>query len=203
VPHTLKIGFTGLHASGKTTTIHDVATELERAKVKVFVMDEMAGKASEGGFDLHRDKGFALQLWLIAAQIKLELEATRRGYDVILVERPVMDALPYARVSLQDGVMTQQEYSFLADTCWGYARTAPYHCIFALGELHGRGAQEEAQVMLHRKIADALRVYLAQLTANVNPDLTKVEFIEQKDRNERRRSISGLIIEMLSKAESV
>jgi hypothetical protein len=202
VSYTLKVGFTGMHESGKTTTMHDVAAELRRAKMDIFVIDEMARKAPDAGFHLHRDKGFTLQLWVTAAQIKLELEATRRGYDVILVERPVMDALAYAKVSLEDGVMTQQEYGLLSDICWGYARAAPYDYIFALSELHHRGrGEDEGEMVLHRKITGALRSYLDQLGANLDSGLTKVEFIAQNDRNERTTLISRKILQVLSKAK--
>lgn len=193
----MKIALTGSHACGKTTTIKDVARSLRARKFKVEVVEEQARRVQKAGLDLHRDKGFDLQLWVLAEQIAKEIEETNSKPDFILVDRPVYDAVIYSSISLEDKTMTQPQYSFIKDICWGYMNERPYDYIFILGPhtstvIHHKGEFEELHDRIDRKMDAGIAEILRAGAAGRIP--TKTIQVPEKNRAKRMHFISSVIL---------
>jgi predicted ATPase len=96
----VKIGITGTHSTGKTTFFDTLAPELTRSGLRVCRISDIARTAKSLGFPILTEHTFESTLWIIAECMRREAEASLTN-DVILVDRPVIDALGYLRAALQ------------------------------------------------------------------------------------------------------
>lgn len=94
-----KIAIAGTHSTGKTTFLHRLKDALFARGFSPEYVHDSAVKARELGFPILRDHTFESTAWLIAEAIRLETEASLTA-DVILVDRPVPDALGYLVAAL-------------------------------------------------------------------------------------------------------
>ena len=63
-------------------------------------VNDLARRARELGFPILTAHGFESTLWIMAEGMRLEMEAALAS-DVVLVDRPVLDALGYLRAALE------------------------------------------------------------------------------------------------------
>jgi hypothetical protein len=96
----IKIGITGTHSTGKTTLLDSLERELGQLNLGVHRLGNFASDAQAMGFPILREHTYESTLWIIAQCMRLEAEAALSA-DVILVDRPVIDALGYLRAALQ------------------------------------------------------------------------------------------------------
>ncbi|MGH3923755.1 MAG: AAA family ATPase, partial [Pseudonocardiaceae bacterium] len=97
--HAVKIAVTGTHSTGKTTFLAALDRALTELGYAVAKVADLAEEAAERGFPiLHRHTPHST-LWIMARGIALELEAALWA-DVVLVDRPVPDALGYYHAAL-------------------------------------------------------------------------------------------------------
>ena len=96
---TIKIAVTGTHSTGKTTFVDTVRRELETSGYSVAVVSDLGEEAMTRGFPILYHHVPQSTLWIMTTGIARELEAGL-GADVILVDRPVPDALGYYRAAL-------------------------------------------------------------------------------------------------------
>ena len=96
----MKIGITGTHSSGKTTFLQCLEQELSGASLKIHRIGDFARKAKDLGFLILTKHTYESTLWIMAECLRCETEASLRN-DVILVDRPVIDALGYLHAALQ------------------------------------------------------------------------------------------------------
>ena len=96
----IKIGITGTHSTGKTSFFDAVQEALSPSHLRVVRIGDFARRARSIGFPILRDHTFESTLWMMAECLRLEAEASLSN-DVILVDRPVLDALGYLRAALQ------------------------------------------------------------------------------------------------------
>lgn len=95
-----KVGVTGTHSTGKTTFLDSLEQELAPFKLRVSRLGEMARGARSLGFPILKDHTFESTLWIIGECLRREAEASLSS-DVILVDRPVIDALGYLQAALR------------------------------------------------------------------------------------------------------
>jgi len=86
-----KIGFTGVHGSGKTTRAKELRDQYRDLGKKVYVVDEVARSCP---LTLRTVEA---QEWIWYAQITAEKRAMEQDVDVIICDRTIMDNLMYYR----------------------------------------------------------------------------------------------------------
>lgn len=96
----IKIGITGTHSTGKSTFFDALEPELKPTGLKVCRISDIARAALSLGFPILTEHTFESTLWIMAECMRRETEASLTN-DVILVDRPVIDALGYLRAALQ------------------------------------------------------------------------------------------------------
>jgi hypothetical protein len=90
----MKIAVAGTHSTGKTIFLTRLRHLLETAGYHVASVGDLAGAARDHGFPILREQTVTSTLWIMTMGIAAELSAGRRA-DVVLVDRPITDALAY------------------------------------------------------------------------------------------------------------
>lgn len=101
-----KIGVAGTHSTGKSTFIAKVRLALEEKGLRVGGVDDLATRARSLGFPILTAHTFESTLWIMGECMRQEAEASLSN-DVILVDRPVPDALGYLLAALEVSGRTQ------------------------------------------------------------------------------------------------
>ncbi|MGY3038309.1 hypothetical protein ACVIIV_007479 [Bradyrhizobium sp. USDA 4354] len=96
----VKIGITGTHSTGKSSFFEAMQRELKPLNLRVTRIGDFATRAKALGFPILRDHTYESTLWIMTECMRLEAEASL-SFDVILVDRPVIDALGYLRAALE------------------------------------------------------------------------------------------------------
>lgn len=94
----MKIAISGTHSTGKTTFLDAVRNGVKPNEL--YTIARLAPEAAGHGFPILKQHTFESTLWLMAAGIKYELEACLK-HPVLLVDRPVMEALAYLNAALK------------------------------------------------------------------------------------------------------
>jgi hypothetical protein len=93
------IAVAGTHSTGKSTFLATLAHELRHRGFRVSTVADLGEKARRAGFPILAQHTWASTLWIITQGISNELAAWI-GADVVLIDRPVPDALGYYRAAL-------------------------------------------------------------------------------------------------------
>jgi AAA domain len=96
----IKIGITGTHSTGKSTFLATLARVLDERGLKVGRIDDLAARAQNLGFPILSGHTFESTLWIMAECMRQEAEASLTC-DIVLVDRPVRDALGYLQAALE------------------------------------------------------------------------------------------------------
>jgi len=94
-----KIAVAGSHSTGKTTFLTTLQRAIEDLGLKADYVHDSAADARDLGFPILSGHTFESTAWLMARAIELETAASLTA-DVILVDRPLHDALGYLRAAL-------------------------------------------------------------------------------------------------------
>jgi predicted ATPase len=97
---TYKLGVTGTHHTGKSTFLTALAEKLTERGISVARVADLATEAKSKGFPILREHNYRSTAWIICRGITLELEAAQKA-AVILVDRPVVDAMGYLFAALR------------------------------------------------------------------------------------------------------
>jgi GTPase SAR1 family protein len=95
----IKIGITGTHSTGKSSFLESLQQKLG-SNLRVHRIGDFAVRAKELGFPILRDHNYESTLWIISECMRLEAEASLAN-DVVLIDRPVIDALGYLHAALR------------------------------------------------------------------------------------------------------
>ena len=95
----VRIAVAGAHSTGKSTFLSNVETRLKYRGLKVGRVADLARAARDLGFPILRNHVYESTLWIMAQGMRLEMEASK-DTDVVLVDRPVPDALGYLLAAL-------------------------------------------------------------------------------------------------------
>lgn len=117
-----KIAVAGTHSTGKSTFVTTLLSALKQAGFVAESVHSSAADAMSIGFPILADHTFESTAWLMAQAIRLEAEASRQA-DVIVIDRPVPDALGYLRAALshQSRALDPGQLERLEEICriWG------------------------------------------------------------------------------------
>jgi hypothetical protein len=97
---TFRVAVTGTHSTGKSTFLDALQSRLVADGRSVGRVANVASTAQELGFRILHEHTFESTLWIIADGVRRELEAML-AHQVILVDRPVLDALGYLDAALR------------------------------------------------------------------------------------------------------
>lgn len=95
----VKIGIAGTHSTGKSSFLHQLKTTLQQKGISAVQLPSLAVAAKDKGFPILRNHTYESTLWIIATCMQQEAEASLIA-DIILVDRPVIDALAYLTAAL-------------------------------------------------------------------------------------------------------
>jgi len=109
-----KLAIAGSHSTGKTSLLQSVESVLRGEGYRVTRVSDLAVEARDLGFPILREHTFASTLWIVTRGITLELEAELNA-DVVLVDRPVADAMGYLSAALKyrSSKLTEPEEGYL------------------------------------------------------------------------------------------
>lgn len=110
------IGIAGTHSTGKTSFVQSVSELASQHDVSVAMISDTATKCRDAGFPILKEHTFESTLWIMTSVIKAELEAGLKA-DLVLVDRPVPDALGYLEAALSATArrITDDERAYLYD----------------------------------------------------------------------------------------
>lgn len=103
------IGVTGTHSTGKSTFIQELEIRAKARGISVVTIGDTATRCQDKGFKVLREHTFESTLWIITSVIKSELEAELSA-ELVLVDRPVSDALGYLEAALEMDGRSITEY---------------------------------------------------------------------------------------------
>ncbi|MDF2374479.1 MAG: AAA family ATPase [Rhizobiaceae bacterium] len=98
--HPIKIGIGGSHSTGKTSFLNSLEAGLEHSRLRIHRIGNLAKNARDLGFPILTEHTYESTLWIMSEGMRLEAEATLKS-DVILIDRPVFDAVGYYEAALQ------------------------------------------------------------------------------------------------------
>jgi hypothetical protein len=91
----MKIAISGTHSTGKSTALNLVRAYLEQAGYKVRLVSDLAVKCP---LPILRDHTSESSLWIAVTGVSAEIEC-QASADVVLVDRPVIDAWGYLKAA--------------------------------------------------------------------------------------------------------
>ena len=124
----LKIAIAGAHSTGKSTFLDKLDTRLSARGLRVGRVAGLAKRALTAGFPILQNHTLDSTLWLMAEGLREEA-ALSLDRDVILVDRPPLDALAYllAGLKVTDRAVDEPRLSRLQDIA--RASTADYAVV--------------------------------------------------------------------------
>jgi hypothetical protein len=93
------IAVTGAHSTGKSTFLARLAHRLRRQHLRVATIADLGEQAQRAGLPVLYHHTWASTLWVITRGISNEVHAWHHA-DIVLIDRPVPDALAYYRAAL-------------------------------------------------------------------------------------------------------
>ena len=111
---TCMIGITGTHSTGKSTFFASVKAQAKARGITVGTVADVATECQKAGFPILKDHTFESTLWIITSVVRAELESALR-HDLVLVYRPVSDAVGYLEAALEvsNRSITEAEREYL------------------------------------------------------------------------------------------
>ncbi|WP_162240305.1 AAA family ATPase [Nocardia arizonensis] len=94
------IAVTGTHSTGKSTFLQRLADRLHRDRIDVAVVADLGAEAAAQGLPILDRHTWVSTLWIISRGMSLEAQTWTQA-DVVLVDRPVSDALGYYEAALE------------------------------------------------------------------------------------------------------
>jgi len=97
----MKIAIAGAHSTGKTTFLNTLSATLTDRGFTVRRIGDLATEAQRAGLPILRDHTFASTMWIIAQGMAHEYAGAAIPGVILLVDRPVADALGYLLAALE------------------------------------------------------------------------------------------------------
>lgn len=161
----IKLGVAGTHSTGKSTLLSCLAKSLADKGLRVKQVADLASDARKVGFPILHNHTFESTLWIMTRGISCELEACLDA-DVVLVDRPVMDALAYlfaALVHRQDKV-SQNQSEYLLDLARHHAKTYTVICKTTLDPSIPLGPGRDTDMAFRNSVASQLDGVFSKLS---------------------------------------
>lgn len=95
----IKIAVAGTHSTGKSTFLDALESELMSSGLKIGRVQDLARGARDFGFPILTAHNYLSTLWIMTEALRQEAELALTC-DLILVDRPLFDALGYLKAAL-------------------------------------------------------------------------------------------------------
>lgn len=108
------IGITGTHSTGKSTFVESI-TEIALARgLRVGTVGDKASECADLGFGILKNHTFQSTLWIMATVIRDE-QFNSLDADLVVVDRPVSDAIGYLEAALAatDRTISDEQLKYL------------------------------------------------------------------------------------------
>lgn len=191
----VKIGVAGTHSTGKSSLLNALLEIFTNEGWRVGLVNDLAISARGAGLPILHQQTDDTALWIMAEGIRREIEVAQSA-DIILVDRPLFDALGYLEAALE---ITGRErdpvrHAILETLVTGYA---PDYDLLIVTELdanvplgEGRDTDEVFRAAAGRRItAVAERLPVSQLKMN-SENATTVQAQVVAFIRERLKSVS-------------
>lgn len=93
------IAITGTHSTGKSTFVELICSIARARGLKVATVKDNASECAKAGFGILKDHTFQSTLWIMTTVIREE-QSEGLGADLVIVDRPVSDAIGYLEAAL-------------------------------------------------------------------------------------------------------
>ncbi|WP_210241932.1 AAA family ATPase [Bradyrhizobium elkanii] len=178
----VKVAITGTHSTGKSTFLDELEPRLQDLDLKLARIGDIPSAAARAGFPILRNHTFESTLWLIAECMRQEAVASLK-HDVILVDRPVSDALGYLRAALHLSQRELPAHRLQALLAIVEAHTPDYDVLIAtqldLSIPLGPGRDPDNE--LRRLAAEQIEL----LTSKIAPSAWRMTFANRGDMLEQ------------------
>lgn len=165
------IAVTGTHSTGKSTFVNDLTDIAEKLGLRVGKVKDNASECAKAGFPILKDHTFNSSLWIMATVIREEQRAGLNA-DLVIVDRPVSDAIGYLEAAL---AVTGREASS-EDRSYLYAlaklHSPRYNLLFktTLNESIPLGDGRDPDLAFRKEVDSRIGATLSQLGVNpLNP----------------------------------
>ncbi|NCP23882.1 MAG: AAA family ATPase [Erythrobacter sp.] len=160
-----RIAVAGTHSTGKTTFMNALREEFEKRGLTVEYVHDSAAEARDTGFPILSGHTFESTAWLMARAMQLEMEATLKS-QIILVDRPVHDALGYLLAALAhtDRDITEEKMARLDGVCdaWKGEYDLVFMTVMDPAVPVGEGRDDNAvfRALAGQKVAEVVNRFL-------------------------------------------
>lgn len=156
-----KIAITGTHGVGKTTLAHQLCVCLKERQINTVVIEE---KARACPFPLNESASVDTEIWMVHSQIRAELDAKARRYDVAITDRCSLDAIVY----WNDRNLKSPYFNLLEKASIQWAEHEYEHIILVEPssdtDFFAVDAVRDSGISYRNRIRDLFRTYLDQLS---------------------------------------
>lgn len=169
----LKVAITGAHSTGKSTFLDTLEARLSARGLRVGRVAGLARRALMAGFPILQNHTLDSTLWLMAEGLREEA-ALSLDRDVILVDRPPLDAVAYllAALKVTNRTVDKARLSRLQDIA--RASTADYAVVIftELDPSQALGPDRDPD-LIFRATADAK---VSELVARLAPHAVRLRY---------------------------
>lgn len=158
------IAVLGTHSTGKSTFLARLAHDLRRRHIAVGTVADLGEAAQRIGLPILFNHTWLSTLWIMSRGISEEMEAWLHS-DVVLIDRPVPDALGYYRAALEYRREKPDPAQVAKLEALVHNHSERYDLMFRttldptipLGENKVRDNDAEFRVLADRHVGDVLR----------------------------------------------
>lgn len=159
-----KIGIAGTHSTGKSTFALALKDSLESLGKKVGQVQSLATQARAVGFPILTEHTIDSTFWIIASCMKQEAELSLRS-DVIIVDRPVPDAVGYleAALSVSGRQVDADRLSKLKEVARAYSTEYDVLVVTELDSTQALGPNRDQNAKFRRVAGERINEFVRQL----------------------------------------
>jgi nicotinamide riboside kinase len=189
----IRIGCTGVHSGGKSTTSAYIYSNLKVRKYTANLLQEVARDAKRHGFNLDKGSTAEGQGWITDTQMREEMELMDDPAQFMIMDRVAPDAIPYVRLNEK---IPFRYRVMIEDMIFLYVGNYPYdlliyHSPFTAIENDGvRSIDAEWQLAVDK----AFRSMLPEIRP-----LPEIVYLDDMDKRDRRDQAWNYVVQYLKK----
>jgi len=177
-----KIAVTGTHGVGKTTLTHQLCVALKENNFNATIVEE---KARSCPFPINEAATTDTEIWMVHTQIRAELQAKARKYEVAVIDRCSLDAIVY----WQDRNTPHPYFEKLRDAALQWVESE-YDLLILVEpssdtDTFAVDAVRDSSIIYRNRIRDVFREYMHVLPEYCKERLIRIEANEIFDKKGR------------------
>lgn len=170
-----KIAVIGTHGVGKTTLTHQICVALKEKNYNATIVEE---KARSCPFPINEAASIETEIWMVHTQIRAELQAQARKYEVAVIDRCSLDAIVY----WQDRNTPHPYFEKLKDAALQWVETE-YDLLILVEpssdtDSFAVDAVRDSSIIYRNRIRDLFREHLDTVSQGC---LDKIVYIESNE----------------------